>query len=174
MPAAALLALALGCAHAPAALKAVPPPAAASGPAAPPAAPSAGEETGSPPRAALPSAPPNFELSSYEVVEKEESDALAMVRVFVGGSLAGQTETAPLSKEKRWTGRLQPGNRPLRFERWVLRGTGPWAKAEDDFQPRERFYRIDDRSLIVVQLKFFDSGRQYVIQTTREEPAQKP
>lgn len=121
-----------------------------------------------------PAEPPNFELISLDVVDSPESDALSLVRVFSGGKLLGQTETAPLSTPRRWAGRLSAGNLPLRFERWTLPGTGPWVRADDDFQPRERFYRVADGKLTRVQLKFFDSGRRYALEVLKDDKTQTP
>ncbi|MBI5244382.1 MAG: hypothetical protein HY922_12000 [Elusimicrobia bacterium] len=127
------------------------------------------------PSSEAPAEPPaNFELSAYDVVESSEAEALSIVLVFVGGRLSGQTEAGLLSKEKRWAARLPAGNQPFRFERWVLPGTGDWIKAGDEFQPRERFYRVHDKSLTKVQLKFFDSGRRYAAQISREDLTQQP
>lgn len=121
-----------------------------------------------------PGAPANFELSAYDVVESSEAEALSIILVFVKGRLAGQTEAGLLSKEKRWAARLPAGNQPFRFERWVLPGTGEWIKTGEEFQPRERFYRVDDKRLTKVRLKFFDSGRRHAMQISKEDLAQQP
>ncbi|HAH05063.1 MAG TPA: hypothetical protein DCM05_00835 [Elusimicrobia bacterium] len=117
---------------------------------------------------------PNFELVSLDVVDSPESDALSLVRVFSGERLLGQTDTAPLSRPRRWESRLPEGNLPLRFERWILPGTGAWLRADDDFQPRERFYRVADGRKTRVQLKFFESGRRYALEVLKDDGAEKP
>jgi hypothetical protein len=121
-----------------------------------------------------PTDPSNFDLLSFDVVESPESDALSMIRIFSGNRLLGQTDTGPLSKPRRWQGRLPAGNLPLRFERWTLPGTGDWVRADEDFQPRERFYRVADDKPTKVQLKFFDSGRRYALEVVKDESPDKP
>ena len=94
------------------------------------------------PPAAAPAAPPNLEVLLSEVIERADEDGLSYAKVFIDGAPAGRTDTAPRSREKRWEGRVEPGNHPVRLELWVLPDLGEWRLLPDGAQPRERFVRI--------------------------------
>ncbi|MBI4679502.1 MAG: hypothetical protein HY748_18165 [Elusimicrobia bacterium] len=124
----------------------------------------------SPPPAPAPQAAvdANFELVAVEVVESPEEDAVALVKVYVDGELAGQTQAGPKSSERRWQGALKAGNRLMRFENWSVGPSGEPELMAEDFQPRERFVRVEDGARTKVSLKFFDKGRQNTLQVSRE------
>lgn len=118
---------------------------------------------------APPASPPaaNLELRIVEVIERADLDGLSYAKVHVGGEPRGQTEIAPRSREKRWSGRVAPGNHPVRVELWVLPGTADWRRLPDDAQPRERFVRVEEGSRSVYSLRRHPSGR-YDYEVTRE------
>ena len=121
--------------------------------------------------AAVPTAAPpdpNASVAVYEVVEKPEDEAAAFLKVYVDGELAGQTATGPKSQEKSWNGRLAPGNRLFKLEYWTLAGLSDWKRLEDDFQPRERFIRLEEGAKTKILIKFFDQGRKNAVTTARE------
>lgn len=103
--------------------------------------------------------PMNLEVRVTEVIERADLDGLAYAKVFVGGEERGQTNIAPRSQLKRWEGRVDPRNLPLRLELWVLPGTGDWQRLADDAQPRERFVRVEAGARSVVELRRHPSGR---------------
>ncbi|MBI5882586.1 MAG: hypothetical protein HZB91_05730 [Elusimicrobia bacterium] len=123
-----------------------------------------------PPAAAAPKAvvDANFELTASEVVESAEADTVGFVKVFVDNELAGQTQAGPRSSERRWQGKLAPGNRLLRFEAWNMSPAGEPEAAAEEFQPRERFVRVEEGFRTKVLLKFSDGGRKNSLQASRE------
>jgi hypothetical protein len=123
-----------------------------------------------PPSAAAPKAvaDANFELTAVEVVENAAEDGVGFVKVFVDGELSGQTQAGPRSSERRWQGRLPAGNRLLRFESWFAGPAGEPEPLAEEFQPRERFVRVEEGFRTKVQLKFSDGGRKSSLQASRE------
>ena len=123
----------------------------------------------------LPPPPPpplaaNLEVTVEEAVGSSEADGYAYARVFVGGRELGQTEAGPRSAPKRWSGRLEPGNHPLRLEYWTLPGVGEWERLPADWQPRERFVRVEAGKRTRMRLRFTDGGRRHQPPAmTREE-----
>ncbi|MCX5789302.1 MAG: hypothetical protein NTX64_12465 [Elusimicrobia bacterium] len=103
--------------------------------------------------------PPNLEVSLSEVIERADQDGLSYAKVFVDGQPAGQTDTGPRSHEKRWEGRVEPGNHPVRLELWVLRDLGDWTRLSDEDQPRERFVRVEGEGKARLELRRTASGR---------------
>lgn len=127
------------------------------------------DEAGPPASAAKAGPPANLELRVREVVERPELDGLSYARVFVAGEEKGRTDTGPRSGTKRWEGRLEPGNHPVRLELWVLPGLGEWERLPDPAQPRERFVRIEAGSKAVVELRRHPGGRyEFVVSRERE------
>lgn len=102
------------------------------------------------------------------MIERPELDGLSYAVVFVAGREAGRTAAAPRSRAKSWEGNVEPGNRPLRVEVWVLPGLGEWERLGDDEQPRERFVRVEAGARTLVELRRRPSGR-YDIQVNRRE-----
>lgn len=115
-----------------------------------------------------PKIPDNFEVMTYEVVDNPEGEGVSHLKIFVDGAEAGQTAAGPKSSEKIWQGRLAPGNRLIRLEYWVLPGFGDWERLGADFQPRERFMRVEEGFKTKVAVKFSEKGRKNQIQLTRE------
>lgn len=123
-----------------------------------------------PPAVAAPraAADANFELSAVEVVGTPEEDTVGLVKVYVDGELAGQTQAGPRSSERRWHGKLAPGNRLLRLEQWSVGSSGEPELMADEFQPRERFVRVEEGGRTKVVLKFSDGGRKNALQVSRD------
>lgn len=121
-----------------------------------------------PPPAPAPAPAANFAVVVDEAVEKAEDEGTAYAKVFVDGAIAGQTSTGPRSQEKHWETRLAPGNRLIRVEYWVLPGLGAWEKLPDDFQPRERFFRIEERLKTKLTVRFSEKGRSNAVIVSRE------
>lgn len=110
----------------------------------------------------------NFVLSVSEVVGSPEEDVASQAKVYVDQALAGETWLGPKSREKRWGARLAPGNHLFRCEYWVQAGTAPAAALDAQWQPRERFIRVEEATRAVMTLKFLDRGLRHEVQLGRE------
>ena len=110
----------------------------------------------------------NFEFTVYDVVERADEEGTSYAKVFVDGALVGQTPTGPKSHDKSWSGRLSPGNRLLRVEYWILPGLGSWERLPDDYQPRERYIRIEEGRKTKLRVKFFDRARKNSMEISRD------
>lgn len=108
----------------------------------------------------------NFELIVREVVATPEEDEPVYAEVFVDGLPAGRAGPGPRSKEKIWRSNLEEGNRLLRFELW--HSSAVPAAWPADYQPRERFIRVEPGFKTKVDLKFYDRSRQYDLDISRE------
>jgi hypothetical protein len=138
------------------------------------------------PRAGVPSRPPlppghveaappapipadaNFLLTLGEAVGSPEADVGSYAKVIIDSEAAGQVQIGPKSQERRWGVRLPPGNHLFRFEYWVLPPAGDWAPLDAQWQPAERFIRVEEGSRIAVSLKFYDGARQHKLEIARE------
>lgn len=114
----------------------------------------------------------NFTLTVYEVVENPEDEADAYAKIFVDGIEAGKTPPGPKSSEKKWESVLPVGNRLIRFEYWTLAKEGDWTRIADEFQPRERFFRVEEGLKTQVTLKFSEKGRNNAVSSSREPRGQ--
>ncbi|HBL16200.1 MAG: hypothetical protein A2X36_11460 [Elusimicrobia bacterium GWA2_69_24] len=110
----------------------------------------------------------NLVLSVSEAISGSEEDVLSQTRVFIDGAAAGETHIGPKSAEKRWGLKLAPGNHLFRFEQWVFLPPLSWAPLGADWQPRERFIRVEGASRTVISLRFFDGDRRHSLQSSRE------
>lgn len=110
----------------------------------------------------------NLVLTVRESVDTPEEDTTTYGRIFLNGEPAGRTELSPKSAPKRWGARLPEGNQLLRFEVWDSTGSEPGDRRADDFQPRERFFRVEAGLRTLVDLKFRDKGRAYDFEVARE------
>jgi len=118
----------------------------------------------------LPPVPPSADLVvfAYEVVQSEDEDGISSSRIYVDGNFAGRTESGRKSEEKRWFGWFPPGNHLIRLERWLLPRVGPWVQADGAEQPAERFFRINPGERLIIRLKYYDGGRRYAYEVSRE------
>lgn len=112
----------------------------------------------------------NFVLTTFEAIAGSEGDVLSQTRVFMDGKPLGETHIGPKSKEKRWGMRLEPGNHLFRFEQWVFTPPATWAPLAAEWQPRERFVRVEKANRAAVTLKFQEDDRGYSLLFIREEP----
>ncbi len=110
----------------------------------------------------------NFILTVYEVVETPEEDVLSYTRVYIDGHLAGQTTAGPKSSHKNWETKLEIGNHLVHLERWAAVGSIEPVKLSEEFQPRERFIRVETGKRTMVWIKFFDRGRKHIPKIIRE------
>ena len=138
----------------------------------------AGPIVAAPPSQRQPMVPPvvipadaNFLLMVSEAIASPEDDVLSYTKVFIDGQPAGQTPIAAKSKEKAWGDVLAAGNHLFRFEGWVLPLPGEWTPLAAQWQPPERFIRIEPGQHTGVALKFFDAGRRHSLRITREPSA---
>lgn len=105
----------------------------------------------------------NFVLTLYEVVANPEEDAPVFAEVFVDGQPAGRTPEAARSQPKSWGAVLPEGNRLLKFV--VQDSTSAWNA---DYQPRERFYRVEPGMRTSVVLKYYDRGRKHSLSVDKQ------
>lgn len=147
-------------------------------------------------------APANFMVVTYEVVARADDDTQAKTAIYADGQPIGETETAPKSKRKNWEGTLSPGNHLIRCERWlsvpstpvsistdtvslssgaapsppmVLASTGTfqWTK-DNSAQPWERFVRIEDGRHTKLEIKYFNDGREFTYEISKEPMRELP
>lgn len=97
---------------------------------------------------------PNFILVVDESVPNPDDDGVSFTKVFVDGKEAGKTAVGRKSEERTLKLKLPPGNAPVRLEHWVLPGVGEWTRVDDALQPRERFVRVEDGSIVRLELRF--------------------
>lgn len=97
---------------------------------------------------------PNFILSVSETVPNPDDDGISYTKVFVDGKEAGKTGVGRKADEHTLKLKLPPGNQPIRLEHWVLPGVGEWTRVDDASQPRERFVRIEDGTVVRLDLRF--------------------
>jgi hypothetical protein len=110
----------------------------------------------------------NFMLVVSEAVGTPEEDIPSYVKVFVDGQPAGQTPIDAKSKEKKWGDKLRPGNRLFRFEQWIQPFQGEWTPLAAQWQPPERFIRIEANQRAMITMKFLDGGRRFTSQLSRD------
>ena len=107
------------------------------------------------------SADSNFVLIVSEAVGSPEQDLGSYTKVFIDEKPAGQTQAAPKSTDKKWGAKLEPGNHPVRCEKWNQPMFGDWAALGAQWQPNERFIRVRPNERTIARLKFYDGGRGY-------------
>lgn len=105
----------------------------------------------------------NFVLLVNEAVGSPADDLGSYTTVFIDGKMAGDTQKAPKSTEKKWGVRLEPGNHPVRFEKWNLPMLGGWVALASQWQPNERFIRIKPDMRAIARLRFYDGGHGYAL-----------
>lgn len=124
------------------------------------------------PSAAIP-ADANFVLAVSEAIASLEEDTASYTKIFIDGQPAGETAVGPRSQERRWGRRLEAGNHLFRFEYQVLPSTGDWTALDAQWQPTERFIRIEGGARTSAALKFYEGARRHDLRVSRE-PAAKP
>ena len=101
---------------------------------------------------------PNFELVVTETTPNADDEGVSYTAVRVDGEEAGKTAVGPRSQEKILRLRLPSGNRPVKLEHWILPPVGEWTRLPDSRQPRERFVRLEDATLVRLTLRYPVSG----------------
>jgi hypothetical protein len=114
---------------------------------------------------------PNFILVVTEAVPDPSNDGISYTKVFVDGREAGRTEVGRKSEEHLLKLKLPAGNQPVRLEHWILPGIGDWTRLDDAFQPRERFVRIEDGTVVRVELHFSEGEGSNTLALKREAAA---
>ncbi len=97
---------------------------------------------------------PNLILVVSETVPNPDDDGISYTKVFVDGKEAGKTGVGRKADEHVLKLKLPPGNQPIRLEHWVLPGVGEWTRLDDSLQPRERFVRFEDGTIVRLELRF--------------------
>ena len=110
----------------------------------------------------------NFELVISEAVSSAEEDADSYAKVYLDGFLVAQTSVGLKSQGKVWGERLAVGNHLFRLELWNTPRSGEGVPLDAQWQPQERFIRIEEGTRAKVALKFFDGGHNYSYQISRE------
>lgn len=129
----------------------------------------AGPPKAPPPPPFVAPASANVELVVAEAVAGPEEDVASFTKVFIDGQLVGQTAVGQKSQERRWAGRVPGGNRLFRFEQWYLPHVGDWAALDAQWQPPERFVRVDDAARTTIALKFSEGARRYELNVSRQQ-----
>jgi hypothetical protein len=111
---------------------------------------------------------PNFILVVTESVPNPDDDGISFTKVFIDGKEAGKTAVGRKSEARTLRLKLPPGNVPMRLEQWVLPGVGEWTRVEDALQPRERFVRVEDGSVVRLELRFSESEASNTLTLSRE------
>jgi hypothetical protein len=111
---------------------------------------------------------PNFVLVVTEAVPDPSDDGISYTKVFVDDREVGRTEVGRKSEEHVLKLKLPLGNQPIRLEQWVLPGIGDWTRLGDEFQPRERFVRVEDGTVVRVELHFSEGEGSNTLALTRE------
>ena len=114
---------------------------------------------------------PNFVLVVTEAVPDPADDGISYTKVFVDGREAGRTEVGRKSEEHVLKLKLPAGNQPIRLEHWILPGVGDWARVDDAFQPRERFVRVEDGTIVRLELHFAEGEGSNTLALKREPAA---
>ncbi len=112
-------------------------------------------------------ADPNFILVVSQAVPDPSLDGVSYTKVFVDGREAGRTDVGPKSQERTLKLKLPPGNQPIRLEQWILPPAGEWVRLDDEFQPRERFVRIEDGTVARLELRFAENEGSNTLSLSR-------
>jgi hypothetical protein len=111
---------------------------------------------------------PNFILVVTQSVPNPDDDGISFTKVFVDGKEAGKTAVGRKSEERTLKLKLPAGNQPLRLEQWDLPAVGEWARVDDALQPRERFVRVEDGTIVRLELHFSDGEAANTLALSRE------
>ena len=128
-----------------------------------------------PPRPAVQEAPevkdPNFILVASEAVPRPDDDGVSFTKVFVDGKEVGKTGVGRKSEERILKLKLPVGNQPVRLEHWFLPPVGEWTRLTDALQPRERFVRVEDDTVVRLLLRFSEGAASNSLAISREPAA---
>ena len=110
----------------------------------------------------------NFILVVSQTVPNPDDDGVSYTNVFVDGKEAGRTAVGRKSEERTLKLKLAPGNQPVRLEQWILPAVGEWTRVPDAQQPRERFVRVEDGTIVRLELRFADGEASNTVTSSRE------
>ena len=110
---------------------------------------------------------PNFVLVVSESVPNPDDDGVSFTKVFIDGKEVGKTAVGRKSEVRTLKLRLPPGNEPVRLEQWILPGVGEWARVEGALQPRERFVRVEDGTVVRLDLRFGEGEASHTVTLSR-------
>lgn len=123
----------------------------------------------------IPTTPPppippqaNFLLVVSETVASPDHDIGSYTKVFIDNLPAGETRIAARSVEKTWGVEISTGNHLFRFQKWELPDTGDWTELDPQYQPPERFIRINPGDKTIARLKFYDDALRHSLQIERQ------
>ncbi len=111
---------------------------------------------------------PNFILVVSESVPNPDDDGVSYTKVFVDGKEVGNTAVGKKSDDRTLKLKLPVGNAPVRLEQWVLPSVGEWTKIDDALQPRERFVRVENGTIVRLELRFADGEASNTLSLSRE------
>ena len=111
---------------------------------------------------------PNFILVVNETVPNPDDDGISFTKVFVDGKEAGKTAVGRKADERTLKLKLPAGNMPVRLEQWNLPGVGEWTRLDDSLQPRERFVRVEDGTIVRLELRFSEGEASNTLTLSRE------
>ena len=111
---------------------------------------------------------PNFILVVTESVPNPDDDGISFTKVFVDGQEAGKTVVGRKAEARTLKLKLAAGNQPIRLEQWVLPGVGEWTRLADALQPRERFVRVEDGTIVRLELRFAEGESSNTLTLSRE------
>ncbi len=111
---------------------------------------------------------PNFILVVTESVPNPDDDGISFTKVFVDGKEAGKTAVGRKSEDRTLKLKLPVGNQPLRLEQWDLPAVGEWTRVDDALQPRERFVRVEDGTIVRLELHFSDGEAANTLALSRQ------
>jgi len=114
---------------------------------------------------------PNFILIVSESVPNPDDDGISFTKVFADGKEVGKTAVGRKAEERTLRLKLPVGNQPIRLEQWVLPGVGEWSRLADSLQPRERFARVEDGSIVRLELRFAEGEASNTLTVSREAAA---
>ena len=111
---------------------------------------------------------PNFILSVSENTPNPADDGISFTKVFVDGKEVGRTAVGRKSEQRALKLKLPGGNQPVRLEQWVLPNVGEWTRVDDPLQPRERFVRVEDGTVVRLDLRFSDGEASNTLTLSRD------
>ena len=113
---------------------------------------------------------PNFLLVVDENVPNPDDDGVSFTKIFVDGKETGKTAVGRKSEERTLKLKLPPGNVLVKLEQWVLPVVGEWTRLDDALQPRERFVRVEDGSIVRLELRFSNDEASNTLTLSRQAP----
>lgn len=111
---------------------------------------------------------PNFILLVDESVPNPDDDGVSYTKIFIDGKEAGKTAVGRKSEERTLKLKLPPGNVLIRLEQWILPSVGEWTLLDEAHQPRERFVRVENGSIVRLELRFSEAEGTNTLTLSRQ------